>query len=102
MDRFIATRGEKNILYSYDGINWQSIDQSWGNTMWACAYNGNIFVSVGSDGTIYVSYDGLDWICKTEWHRTDNALYDISGQAKDLLLWEVIIIYHGFPMTSLR
>lgn len=77
MDRFIATRGEKNILYSYDGINWQSIDQSWGNTMWACAYNGNIFVSVGLDGTIYVSYDGLDWICKTEWHRTDNALYDI-------------------------
>lgn len=77
VDRFIATRGEKNILYSYDGINWQSIDQSWGNTMWACAYNGNIFVSVGSDGTIYVSYDGLDWICKTEWHRTDNALYDI-------------------------
>lgn len=42
-----------------------------------CAYNGNIFMSVGLDATIYVSKDGYYWDCRTEWGDTANSYYDV-------------------------
>lgn len=77
-DRFIiSSGGNTNMYYSYDGIRWKRIIQKWDNWMQNCAYNGNIFMSVGLDATIYVSKDGYYWDCRTEWGDTANSYYDV-------------------------
>lgn len=84
-NQFIATGGYASlgiILTSPDGITWTtriSETKGWVDKM---AYNENIYVTVGYEGTIYTSTDTINWIPVHYDSIKEAFLYDIIWNGK--------------------
>ena len=64
-----AAGGVGAMAYSYDGIAWTSTTQPSGYAINCIAFNGNLWVAVGSNAAgangISYSYDGINWTVST-------------------------------------
>ena len=63
-DNFIITTTQA-VLLSKNGTEWEKISILSGSTFYDVAYGNNIYVIVGTGGTVYSSPDGITWTSRT-------------------------------------
>ena len=64
LDKFVAATGTgvERFAWSYDGITWNKVLNSWENVAWlSMTYGNGLFVALGSNAVGCVSSNGINW-----------------------------------------